>query len=58
MLGRFVVAIGGIAAIGETEHERSPIEWAFFALGLLATVVVTVYITRLARAALNKQIED
>ena len=32
---------------------KSPIEYAFLALGLVATVVVTIVITRIARRALN-----
>lgn len=32
---------------------REPLEWAFLAGGLLATLVVTIYITRLARRALE-----
>lgn len=45
------LAIG--AAAGRT---RTPAEWAFYAVGLLATVAVTVYVTRIARAALAKRV--
>ncbi|GAC1468981.1 MAG: hypothetical protein NVSMB9_12250 [Isosphaeraceae bacterium] len=38
------------AAIGG--RTRSPAEWAFLGVGLVATVAVTVYVTRLARKAL------
>jgi len=31
-------------------------QWALYVVGLLATVTVTVYVTRLARAALAKRI--
>ncbi len=34
---------------------RSPAEWAILVVGLIATVVVTVYVTRLARKALREQ---
>jgi uncharacterized membrane protein YdjX (TVP38/TMEM64 family) len=36
------------------EHSRSPGEWALIGVGLLATIVVTVYVTRLARRALRE----
>ena len=45
------LAIGGAAA-----RTRTPAEWAFYAVGLLATVAVTFYVTRLARAALAKRV--
>lgn len=45
------LAIGGGAA-----HTRTPAEWAFYAVGLLATVAVTVYVTRVARAALARRV--
>ena len=34
---------------------RSPAEWALLAIGLAATVLVTVYVTRLARKSLQEQ---
>lgn len=34
---------------------REPLEWAFLAGGLLATLVVTIYITHLARRALDAE---
>ncbi len=34
---------------------RSPAEWALLGVGLAATVVVTVYVTRMARKALREQ---
>lgn len=37
--------------------ERSALQWALYAVGLLATVGVTVYVTRIARRALNAKIE-
>lgn len=42
----------GDAVFSESERERTEAEWAFYALGLLATIGVTVYITRAARKAL------
>lgn len=43
--------IGNIAALG-SGRTRTPIEWVFYGLGLIATLAVTIYVTRLARKAL------
>ena len=43
---------GDLAGIRTGRHERTPIEWAFYAVGLVATAAVTVVITRIARKAL------
>lgn len=48
-------AAGEIAALGG-ETERTPAQYALLALGLAATVAVTVLITRLARNALKQQV--
>ncbi len=45
------------AAIGG-ERQRSVAEWAMLAVGLLATVVVTVYVTRLANRKLKEQVDE
>ena len=34
---------------------RSPWEWGLYAVGLLATIAVTIYVTRLARRALSER---
>ena len=47
--------VGDLAAIGQ-ERTRTSAEWALYAVGLVATVVVTVYVTRLARAALARRV--
>jgi uncharacterized membrane protein YdjX (TVP38/TMEM64 family) len=44
------------AAAGGTECARTPVEWAMLIVGLIATVAVTIYLTRLARSALRQQI--
>jgi len=46
--GQVVAAAGGAAAT------RGPGEWALFGVGLLATLAVTVYVTRIARGALRE----
>jgi uncharacterized membrane protein YdjX (TVP38/TMEM64 family) len=47
---------GDLAAVGAGQGGRTPAPWALYVVGLLATVTVTVYVTRLARAALAKRI--
>jgi len=48
--------LAGIAAMkaGDTGRERTVWEWMFLGLGVVATIVVTVYLTRLARAKLHE----
>ena len=43
-----------VAAAGGAAPGRSPVEWALFGVGLLATLVVTLYVTRIARRALRE----
>ncbi len=45
---------GDLATLASGKRERTPTEWAFFAVGLAATAVLTVFITRIARKALAK----
>ena len=51
----YVGHVTGVVVGGE--RARTPGEWALLAVGLLATIVVTVYITRLARGKLRQQME-
>jgi uncharacterized membrane protein YdjX (TVP38/TMEM64 family) len=44
--------VGDVAAAVAGDRARSPWEWAVYALGLAATLAVTVYVTRIARGAL------
>lgn len=46
--------VGSLADIIAGNVQRSPAQQIFFYLGLAATIVVTVFITRLARRALDK----
>ncbi|KAB2662462.1 MAG: TVP38/TMEM64 family protein [Verrucomicrobia bacterium] len=41
---------------GATRPTRTPAEWALYAVGLAATIAVTVVVTRLARRALQQRI--
>jgi uncharacterized membrane protein YdjX (TVP38/TMEM64 family) len=47
---------GDVAAAAAGGRTRSVWEWAVYALGLAATVALTVYVTRLARRALDTRI--
>jgi uncharacterized membrane protein YdjX (TVP38/TMEM64 family) len=47
-------AVGGAAAAAERGDGRTPWEWALLGTGLLATVAVTVLLTRAARQQLAK----
>ena len=47
---------GSLAALGSGARARTSGEWALYTVGLLATVVVTLYVTRKARAGLKQRI--
>jgi uncharacterized membrane protein YdjX (TVP38/TMEM64 family) len=47
--------IGDLARLGAGGRTRTDAEWALYGVGLVATVAVTVYVTRIARAALNSK---
>jgi len=47
----YIGSIGRAASKGKT-----PGEWALTILGLIATIVVTVYITRIAKKAINRKV--
>jgi uncharacterized membrane protein YdjX (TVP38/TMEM64 family) len=46
---------GSLAALEEEGRQRTPMEWAFYGFGFLAAVVVTIYVTRLARRTLEEK---
>jgi uncharacterized membrane protein YdjX (TVP38/TMEM64 family) len=47
---------GSLATLGAQEGGRTPAQWALYAVGLAATVAVTVVVTRIARAALARRV--
>ena len=47
---------GSLAAAGTADRARTPAEWALLALGLVATMVLTLYLRRLARRALAEEV--
>lgn len=50
------VYLGSLARAASGERTRTPGEWVLYGVGLLATVIVTVFVTRIARLALAKRI--
>ena len=48
---------GDLAALGSGDRARTPGELVLYAVGLAATIVVTVFVTRIARKALNQRIQ-
>ena len=55
MPGTMMYVYLGSLARAAGERSRTPDEWALYGVGLAATIVVTVFVTRLARAALAKR---
>jgi uncharacterized membrane protein YdjX (TVP38/TMEM64 family) len=49
------VYLGSLARAGATGQQRTPAEWALYGVGLVATLAVTVVITRIARRALAQR---
>ena len=49
---------GSLATLGTTERQRTPLEWGLYGVGLMATVTVTLYITKIAQKALNQKIDS
>lgn len=50
------VYLGSLAKAATGERTRTTGEWALYGVGLLATVVVTIFVTRIAKQALAKKI--
>jgi uncharacterized membrane protein YdjX (TVP38/TMEM64 family) len=47
---------GDLASLGAGGPSRTTAEWVLYGVGLLATVVVTVFVTRVAKKALSARI--
>src|SRR5437899_9785810 len=52
------VYLGSLVNVGAGHRQRTTGEWVLYGAGLLATVTVTVFVTRLARKALAKKISS
>jgi len=48
---------GSLAALGTESEQGSAVQWAIWILGLVATVAIALYTTKIARAALDAQLE-
>ncbi|PIQ86942.1 MAG: hypothetical protein COV74_02650 [Candidatus Omnitrophica bacterium CG11_big_fil_rev_8_21_14_0_20_45_26] len=49
---------GDLAQLSVHGHERTPLEWGLYLIGLAATVMVTIYVTRIAKRALQTKISE
>jgi len=47
---------GSLATLGTEGGSRTTAEWVLYGVGLIATVAVTVYVTKIAKKALQKKI--
>lgn len=52
------VYIGSLANLAAGPRTKSKVEWAFYGVGLLATIIVSIWITRTARRALATHTQD
>src|SRR5262249_31165984 len=51
------VYIGSLAQVAG-QRQRTPAEWALYGVGLLATIIVTIFVTRIAKKALAQKISQ
>jgi uncharacterized membrane protein YdjX (TVP38/TMEM64 family) len=52
------VYLGSLAKAATVDRTRTTGEWVLYGVGLLATVVVTIFVTRIAKKALAKKINE
>ena len=50
------VYLGSLGKAATEAKEKSPLEWTFYGIGLAVTVMVTIYVTKVARRALQARI--
>lgn len=48
---------GNLARMGAGTASRGPGQWALFAVGLVATAIVTIYVTKISKAELEKSLK-
>lgn len=46
---------GSLANLGASGRARTPLEWALYGVGLVMAILVTVYLTRVAKRALDEK---
>jgi uncharacterized membrane protein YdjX (TVP38/TMEM64 family) len=49
---------GSLAALGAQGQSRTVAEWVLYGIGLVATIAVSVYVTRIAKKALDEKISN
>jgi uncharacterized membrane protein YdjX (TVP38/TMEM64 family) len=52
------VYLGSLINVGAGHRQRTTGEWVLYGVGLLATIAVTIFVTRVARKALQKKISS
>src|SRR5438552_9777509 len=52
------VYLGSLVNVGAGHRQRTTGEWVLYGVGLLATMAVTIFVTRVARKALEKKISS
>jgi len=52
------VYLGSLVNVGAGHRQRTTGEWVLYGVGLLATIAVTIFVTRMARKALEKKISS
>ncbi len=50
------VYLGSLAKEATSHRTRSTGEWVLYGVGLLATIIVTIFVTRIAKKSLAKKI--
>lgn len=49
------VYLGSLARAGSEAQQRTPAQWMMYGVGLMATIAVTIFITRIAKTALAQR---
>jgi uncharacterized membrane protein YdjX (TVP38/TMEM64 family) len=49
--------LGSLAQAASGQRARTSGEWVLYAVGLVATLVLVIYLTRVAREALNRRVK-
>lgn len=49
---------GDLASLSAKHGSKTPAEWAIYGVGLLATIAVSIYVTKIARKALSLKVKS